>query len=123
MHTQQRTDVNAPPVPIQRTSPFRVPTAEHEPPPSRRVLALTLWAAICIFLGLIPAGRLAVSVAFRSFNFSWYPVSAASMGILGLILITSAFASIRRAGLPWVLMTIATFLLAVNVAMVYVMLA
>lgn len=62
-----------------------------------------------------------VGVAFQSFTFPWYPVTAASLGILGLILITSAFASIHRARLPWSLMTIATFVLAANVAMVYLL--
>jgi len=115
-------NVNAPGVPAQRagTSPFRLHTAVHEPPATRRVLGLTFWAAISIFIGLIPAGRLVVSLAFPSSIFPWYPVSAATLGILGLILVTSAFASIHRARLPWYLMTIATLLLLVNVAMVYV---
>lgn len=60
-----------------------------------------------------------VGVAFQSFIFPWYPLSTASIGILGLILMASAFASIHRAHVPWYLMTIATLLLAVNVAMVY----
>jgi hypothetical protein len=109
-------------VPAQRgaTAPFRLHTAEHEAPPARRVLGLAFWAAISIFIGVIPAGRLVVSVLSESIFFLWYPVSAASLGILGLVLVVSAFASIHRPRLPWVLMTIATFLLAVNVAMVYV---
>lgn len=111
-------------MPAQRrnpASPFRLPTAEHEPPAGRRVLGLTFWAAIYIFIGLIPAGRLVVSVALKSSTFPWYPVTAATLAILGLILVASAFASIHRARLPWYLMTIATFLLLANVAMVYVM--
>ena len=40
--------------------------------------------------------------------------------MLGIALITSAFAAIHRARLPWLLMTIATLLLMANVAMVYV---
>ena len=121
VHTQPTTTVNPPTVPVQRAgaSPFRLHTAEDEPPSSRRVLGLTFWAATSIFIGLIPAGRLVVIVTFQSITFPWYPVTAFSLGILGLILVTSAFASIHRARLPWYLMTIATFLLLVNVAMVY----
>jgi uncharacterized membrane protein len=100
---------------------LRLHTAEHEPPSPRRILGLTLWAASVIFIGLIPAGHLVVSAAFQSFISPWYPVTAVSLGILGLILITSAFASIHRARLPWSLMTIATSLLAANVAMVYLL--
>ena len=119
------TTVNAPTAPVQvpgqraGSSPFRFHTAEDEPPSNRRVLGLTFWAAIAIFIGLIPAGRLVVSVVLQSVIFAWYPVTAVSIGILGVILMTSAFASIHRARLPWYLMTIATFLLTVNVAMVY----
>ena len=40
--------------------------------------------------------------------------------MLGLLLITSAFAAIHRARLPWYLMSTATLLLLVNVAVVYV---
>jgi hypothetical protein len=126
VHAQPSTNVS-PVVPGQRGQqdcqrkpvPFRLHTAADEPPPAHRVFVLSLWAAISIFIGVIPAGRLVASVAFHSPLFQWYPVAAASIGTLGLILVGSAFASIHRPRLPWHLMTIATFLLVVNVAMVY----
>ena len=120
MHTQPTINVNAPAARVRhRALPPTQARNNNQTPHTRRVFALTFWAAISIFIGLIPAGRLVVGVAFHSFIFPWYPWSTASIGILGLILIASAYASIHRARLPWYLMTIATSLLAVNVAMVY----
>jgi hypothetical protein len=97
---------------------FRLHTDEHEPPPDVRVFTLTFWATVSIFAGLIPAGRLAMSLMLDTGPI-WYPITAAGLGLLGLALVTGAFASIHRAYLPWYLMTIATLLLAGNIAMVY----
>lgn len=98
---------------------FRLHTAAHEEPPSWRVLALSAWAAICIFVGVIPAGRLVAGFLLQISFIQGYAVTAISIGLLGTALVALAFASIHRAWLPWCLMTIATLFLAVNVAMVY----
>ncbi|HEX6686318.1 MAG TPA: hypothetical protein VF062_26340 [Candidatus Limnocylindrales bacterium] len=99
-------------------SRFRLHTEEHAAPSNARLLLVTLWAAISIFIGLIPAGRLAVTFLFGSGPW-WYPFSAATLGLLGVSLMVAAFSSIHRSFLPWYLMTIATLLLTANVAMVY----
>jgi hypothetical protein len=85
-----------------------------------RVFALAWWAAMCIFIGLVPAGRLVAVFLLQTSIFEVYAITAASVGLLGLALIALAFASIHHARLPWSLMTIATVLLVANVAMVYV---
>ena len=97
---------------------LRLHTDDHEAPPARRLLTFTLWAAISIFIGIVPASRLIIVLALRAGGW-WFPITTVSLGLLGVGLIASAFASIHRAHLPWYLMTIATLLLTTNVTMAY----
>jgi hypothetical protein len=122
--TQLKTVQPPPPPHGEKRAPaqplLRFHTAAHDAPATWRVLALSAWAAICLFVGLVPAGRLAAGFLLQVPIFEWYAATTASIGMLGIALITSAFAAIHRARLPWLLMTIATLLLMANVAMVYV---
>ncbi|WP_162907449.1 hypothetical protein [Allorhizocola rhizosphaerae] len=97
---------------------FRLHTDEHAPPGSGRLLGLTLIAAVCVFVGLIPAVRLAASIAID--GPWWYPMLTVTLGVIGCGLIVAAFAAIHRALLPWYLVGVAVLLLAANVALVYV---
>lgn len=98
---------------------FRLPTEDDAPPAAGRMVGLSLWAAACAFLGLIPAGRLSVSWLFGG-DPAWYIPATVTLGVLGVGLVASAFAAIHRAHLPWYLLGLASFLLAANVALVYV---
>jgi hypothetical protein len=109
----------APADPSKSEPLFRLHTSAHPAPPAVRVLGLASWAAICIFIGFIPAGRVVATFVLHISIFQGYAVTTASIGMLGVALIAGAFASIHRSQLPLALMSIATFLLMVNVAMVY----
>ncbi len=97
---------------------FRLPTEDDAPPPATRMVGLSFWAAACAFVGLIPAGRLAVTLLFGG-DPGWYAPAAMTLGVLGVSLIAAAFAAIHRAHLPWYLLALATILLAANVSLVY----
>ena len=97
---------------------FRLHTDEHEAPADSRLLVMSFWAAVCVFIGLIPAGRLLVALALGTGPW-WYPLVCVALGVLGVGLITGGFAAIHQPRLPWQLLGVATALLAVNVALVY----
>ncbi len=98
---------------------FRLPTEDDAPPPASRMAGLSLWAAVCAFAGLVPAGRLSVSLLFGG-DPIWYAPAAITVGVLGIGATAAAFAAIHRAHLPWYLLGCATVLLAANLALVYV---
>jgi hypothetical protein len=98
---------------------FRLPTEDDAPPTNARMAGLSFWAAACAFAGLVPAGRLAVSLLFGG-DPNWYAPTAITIGVLGVGLVAAAFAAIHRAHLPWYLLACATILLAANVSLVYV---
>jgi len=98
---------------------FRLPSEDDVPPPAARMAGLSLWAAACAFVGLLPAGRLTVSLLFGG-DAGWYAPIAITLGVIGVGLVASSFAAIHRAHLPWYLLGCATVLLAANVALVYV---
>lgn len=100
---------------------FRLPTEDDAPPANARLFAMSFWAASCVFVGLIPAGRLVVALLFGGAP-GWYPFIAISIGMLGTAAVAAAFAAIHRAFLPWYLLGIATLLLAANVALIYTVL-
>lgn len=100
-------------------SRFRLHTADHEAPAGKRLFVLALWSALCVLVGLIPAVRLVAVMALRDTPF-WYPLASVTVGVLGLGMITAAFAAIHRARLPWYLLGAATVLLIMNITLISV---
>lgn len=98
--------------------PFRLPGAGDPVPAGNRVLALSGWAALLGLLGLIPAGRLTISLLFQS-GPPWYPPMTVGVGIAGMATIAAAFAAVHRRRLPWIMLGLATVLLLVNLALAY----
>lgn len=101
-----------------KESPFRLHTEESLAPGNRRLFLLVFWAAACVFVGLIPAARLVVALVTHQGPW-WYPWTAFGLGILGIGLIAGAIAAIHRKVLWWLLLGVATLMLAANVALVY----
>lgn len=97
---------------------FRLPTEDDAAPPASRMAGLSFWAAACALAGLVPAGRLSVSLLFGG-DPRWYAPVAISIGVLGIGATAAAFAAIHRAHLPWYLLGCATVLLAANLSLVY----
>jgi hypothetical protein len=98
---------------------FRLPTEDDDAPASRRLLGMSLWAATCVFAGIIPAGRLVTEYFFGDAG-RWYLTTGLSIGLIGAALIAAAFAAIHRAYLPWYLLGVASLLLVTNIALMAV---
>ncbi|MFC7757492.1 hypothetical protein ACFQY4_05045 [Catellatospora bangladeshensis] len=71
------------------------------------------------FLGLIPGGRLAFSLALNLDMPSWYAPVALTLGVLGVAAVAAGFFAIHRHRLPLYLFTAATLLLLTNLTLVY----
>lgn len=97
---------------------FRLHTEDDDAPGNARVLAMTLVAVVCVFVGLVPAGRMMAALAMGHGPW-WYPVVTVTLGVVGVGLITAAFAAIHRALLPWCLLAAALMMLVANVATAY----
>jgi hypothetical protein len=106
----------SPVAPMQRR--FRLPTSTDPAPESNKLLGMCLWAAALGLIGLIPGGRLAVAVVLDS-GPGWYSPVALALGMLGLAAIGAGFAAIHLPRLPWQLFGFASFLLVVNLILVY----
>ncbi|MEV4413899.1 hypothetical protein [Catellatospora sp. NPDC049609] len=98
---------------------FRLPGEDDPSPRGSRLLGLCAWAAALGFLGLIPGGRLAVSLALNLDLPVWYAPVALSIGVLGIAAVAAAFFAIHRERLPLYLLTAATALLLTNITLVY----
>ncbi len=120
----------APPVrtaapPMQRlrsglSTSFRLPTEDDTPPRSARLLGMAIWAAACVFAGLLPAGRLIIALLFGAP--AWYPPAALTLGLAGTAALAAAFGAIHRPRIPWILLAAATVLLITNVTLIYTLL-
>jgi len=99
---------------------FRLPTEDDTPPPNARLLGMAFWAAACVFVGALPAGRLLIALLFGAP--AWYPPTAIAIGIAGTAMVAAAFGSVHRPHLPWNLLAVATVLLAANVTIIYTLL-
>src|SRR5690349_15727784 len=108
----------APAPPAQRlreslSTRFRLPTEQDAAPPNARLLGVAFWAAACVFVGFLPAGRLLIALLFGAP--AWYPPTAIAIGTAGVATMAAAFGAVHRSHLPWNLLAIATVLLAANV--------
>ncbi|GAA1637895.1 hypothetical protein [Catellatospora bangladeshensis] len=101
------------------SSRFRLPGEDDPSPRSGRLLGLCTWAAAMAFLGLIPGGRLAFSLALNLDMPSWYAPVALTLGVLGVAAVAAGFFAIHRHRLPLYLFTAATLLLLTNLTLVY----
>ncbi len=99
---------------------FRLPCEEDAAPPNTRLLGMAFWAAACVFIGFLPAGRLLIALLFGAP--AWYPPTAIAIGVAGTAAVAAAGGSVHRAHLPWNLLGVATVLLAANVTIIYTLL-
>lgn len=101
------------------SSRFRLPGEDDPSPRSGRLLGLCAWAAAMAFLGLIPGGRLAFSLALNLNLPPWYAPVSLTLGVLGVAAVAAGFFAIHRERLPVYLFTVATTLLLANLTLVY----
>lgn len=101
------------------SSRFRLPGEDDPSPRSGRLLGLCAWAAAMAFLGLIPGGRLAFSLALNLETPPWYAPVSLTLGVLGVAAVAAGFFAIHRDRLPLHLFTAATALLLTNITLVY----
>ncbi|BCJ70834.1 hypothetical protein CS0771_03780 [Catellatospora sp. IY07-71] len=101
------------------SSRFRLPGEDDPSPRSGRLLGLCTWAAAMAFLGLIPGGRLAFSLALNLDLPPWYAPVSLTLGVLGVAAVAAGFFAVHRHRLPLYLFTAATLLLLTNLVLVY----
>ncbi|GHJ45705.1 hypothetical protein Cs7R123_30470 [Catellatospora sp. TT07R-123] len=98
---------------------FRLPAEDDPAPRTKRLVGLSLWAAVLAFLGLIPGGRLGVTLALSLDAPAWYAPVTLAIGVLGIVAMMAGFAAIHRDRLPTYLFSLATLLLLTNIALAY----
>ncbi|MDI1460568.1 hypothetical protein QEZ54_06275 [Catellatospora sp. KI3] len=98
---------------------FRLPAEDDPAPRAKRLVGLSLWAAVLAFLGLIPGGRLGVTLALGMPAPGWYAPVTLALGVLGILAMVGGFAAIHRDRLPTYLFTAATVLLLANITLAY----
>lgn len=101
------------------SSRFRLPGEDDPSPRTGRLLGLACWAAALGFLGLIPGGRLGVSLALNLPMPPWYAPVTLTIGVLGVLAIAAGFAAIHRYRLPLILFSTASALLLANLILAY----
>jgi hypothetical protein len=92
------------------TLAMRTPV-EKLPPAPRRLVGLCSWAAAIGILGVIIGIRAVVVTIIGAA--AWFPVTAAIIGVVGLVATMGAFVTARRAQVPWVLLSIASLTLII----------
>jgi hypothetical protein len=87
----------------ERETYFRFPAADDPTPGTRRVLAMSLYAAILGLAGVGVGLRGLISVISVRVP-GWYVPVLALVGLIGVSLAIGAFLSVHRRFLPWLLL-------------------
>jgi hypothetical protein len=112
--------VSRPADPTGRETLFRFPAADDPAPGTRRLLAMSLYAAALGLAGVGVGVRSFVSVLSGTAP-GWYVLVLAFLGLLSVALVVGAFLSIHRRVLPYLLLAAAAVPLtgAVLIAVAY----
>jgi hypothetical protein len=95
----------------ERETLFRFPAADDPAPDNRRLLAMSLYAAILGLAGVGVGLKGMVSVVGGGAP-GWYVPLLAFLGLFSIALVVGAFLSIHRRALPYLLLIAATVPLA-----------
>ncbi|MEV6971258.1 hypothetical protein AB0M47_39790 [Hamadaea sp. NPDC051192] len=96
---------------------LRLPEQDDPVPGSTRMLGLSAWAALLVFVGMVVAIRVFVAIVFEP-GPSWLVPTVMSVGIAGTVCGGLAFATVHHRWLPWELLGVASLLLGGNLLLV-----
>lgn len=104
--------------------PWAAPTADHPictrragpRGTSRQILGVCGWATALGLIGLATGLRGLVAIVAGAAP-DWYEPTMAAVGLGGVALTMVAFLSVRHPRLPWIMLSLATLPLAVNLAL------
>jgi hypothetical protein len=97
-------------------SSFRLPDRRVPAPHPARMLGICAWVAVLGLVGLLVAGRSSVAIVTGAAP-AWFEPTVLTVGVLGMALSGATFAAIHRRRLPWLLLAVATTLLAANLSL------
>ncbi|NUO61068.1 MAG: hypothetical protein HOV78_30790 [Hamadaea sp.] len=96
---------------------LRLPEHDDPEPGSTRMLGMSAWAALLVFVGMVVAIRVFLAIVFEP-GPEWLVPTVMSVGIAGTVCGGLAFATVHHRWLPWELLGVASVLLGGNLLLV-----